>query len=193
MPLLFSISYLPPLSYLQACLTDDEIIIDQHEHFVKQTYRNRCNIYGPNGKQVLIIPVVHEDLYRIPIKEVNISFDSNWNKIHWRSITSAYRNSPFFEFYEDKFQKIFENPPEKLFEFNFTLINLIFECFKIKKKISLTADYKKNPEGLIDMRNAFHPKKENVSFDSYHQVFSDRHGFLNDLSCIDYLFNKGKF
>ena len=188
---LFSTAYLPPISYFQKCVGADEILIDQHEHFIKQTFRNRCNIYGPNGKQTLIIPVNHDDVYRKPINEIKISFDSRWNKIHWKSITSAYRNSPYFEYYEDKFQEIFENPPEKLFDFNMILLKQIIECFKIKKTFHFTSTYEKNPESVVDLRNEFHPKKENTKIDSYHQVFSDRHGFINDLSCVDYLFNVG--
>ena len=192
MTALFSIAYLPPVSYLQQCINVDEIIIEQHEHFIKQTYRNRCQIYSPNGMQSLIIPVVHQNLFRSPIKDIRISFDSPWHRVHWKAICSAYRNSPYFEFYEDEFHKVYEKPETFLFDFNLNLIKIIFDLFKIKKTISLTENFENEPPSPNDFRNIFHPKKKSSINQPYHQVFSDRFGFINDLSCVDYLFNEGK-
>jgi hypothetical protein len=189
--MLFSTAYLPPISYLKSCLSSGEIIIDPHEHYIKQTFRNRCNIYGPNGKQALIIPVDHDNLFRKPLKDIKISNESHWNKIHWKSICTAYRNTPFFEFFEEDFEKIFSSPPEFLFEFNMQLFELVFKLFKVEKKISFTESYEKNYPGLSDLRNAFHPRNKYENVAPYHQVFADRHGFIEDLSCIDLLFNEG--
>src|SRR5256885_1476473 len=99
---LFSIAYLPPISYVAEILKSKKITLEKHEHYIKQTYRNRALIYGPNGMLPLIIPVAHEDLYTKPIHEVKISYANNWQLIHWRTITSCYRNSPYFEFFEDE-------------------------------------------------------------------------------------------
>ncbi len=191
MTALFSIAYLPPLTYIHQCLEADKIIIDQHEHFIKQTYRNRCQIYGPNGIQSLIIPVKHQNLSHSPVKDTRISFDVPWNKIHWKAICSAYRNSPYFEFYEDEFKNTFEKPNEFLFDFNYKLMELIFNIFRIKKSISLSENFEKETTLSVDFRNIFHPKKKLININPYHQIFSDRFGFINDLSCIDYLFNVG--
>ena len=188
---LFSIAYLPPLSFINKCIETDKIIIEKHEHFIKQTYRNRCNIYGPNGKQSLIIPVVHENHFRIPIKDIRISTDIPWNKIHWKSICSAYRNSPYFEYYEEDLEKIFQNSYKFLFDFNMALLNLVFQIFKIESLISFTDSFEKHYENVEDLRNSIHPKFISKDITPYHQVFSDRHGFIKDLSCIDYLFNEG--
>jgi hypothetical protein len=189
---IFPICYLPPISYIQKLLQSEKIIIDQFEHFSKQNFRNRCYIYGPNGKQLLVIPVVHKNLFRTSIKDVRISYDSPWNKIHWKSICAAYRNSPFFEFYEDDLEKHFLNPGEYLFEFNYQLLLLVLRFFKIRKEISFTQSYQKEYSGEEDLRNFFHPGKDQLNIQSYTQVFSDKHGFINDLSCIDLLFNTGK-
>jgi hypothetical protein len=190
---IFSISYFPPISYLQKFLQSEEVIIDQYEHFIKQTYRNRCYIYGPNGKQLLVIPVVHKNLFRTSMKDVRISYDSPWNKIHWKSICAAYRNSPFFEFYEEELEKIFLNPGEYLLEFNYELFQLILRFFKIEKEISFAHSYQKVYPDSEDLRNYFHPGNEAYLVEPYTQVFSDRHGFINDLSCMDLLFNLGKY
>jgi hypothetical protein len=189
LPTLLSIAYLPPLSYLQKCASDS-VIIESKEHFIKQTYRNRCNIAGPNGKQTLIIPVVHERLSEISISEVIISYDAPWNKIHWKSMTSAYRNAPYFEYYEDEFRQLFDKPGEKLFDFNLALLNKLFAIFKINNAFSLTTAYEKNPT-VEDLRNEIHPKKIMQHLNSYHQVFQEKNGFIKDLSVIDYLFNAG--
>jgi len=184
-------TYLPPISYLRKCMQSEKIIIDQYEHFIKQTFRSRCNIYGPNGLQRLVIPVIHKNLFRTPMKDVRISFDSPWNMIHWKSICSAYRNSPFFEYYEEDFQKIFHRPSEFLFEFNHDLLQLIFRIFKIKTDVSFAHSYEKIYVGMEDLRNSFDPGQVIEKIEPYHQVFSDRHGFISDLSCIDLLFNAG--
>ena len=191
MTALFSISYLPPISYIHQCLQADEIIIEQHEHFIKQTYRNRCKIYSPNGIQSLIVPLKHQNLSHSPVKDARISFDVPWNKMHWKAICSAYRNSPYFEFYEDDFKHVFKKPDVFLIDFNLNLLNIIFKIFKIQKIISRSENFDKTPPLINDLRNTFHPKNKTFDIAPYHQVFSDRHGFLNDLSCIDYLFNAG--
>ncbi len=191
MTALFSIAYLPPLSYIHQCIEADKIIIDQHEHFIKQTFRNRCQIYGPNGIQSLIIPIKHQNLSHSPVKDTRISFDVPWNKIHWKTICSAYRNSPFFEFYEDEFKIAYEKPDEFLIDFNYKMLEIIFKIFNLNKTIKLSEDFEKTPTLSVDFRNTFHPKKKFININPYHQVFSDRFGFINDLSCIDYLFNVG--
>ena len=169
----------------------DVIVFEHHEHFIKQTYRNRCEIYGPNGIQPLIIPVMHANLSKSSLKDIKISFDTPWNKIHWKSICSAYRNSAYFEFFEDDFQKVYEKPNKFLCDFNLNLIYLILKLFKTTKIISCTSSFENYPASVTDFRNTFHPKKKIFIIKPYHQVFSDRHGFINDLSCIDYLFNEG--
>ncbi len=138
----------------------DEIIIEHHEHFIKQTYRNRCEIYSPNGIQALIIPVMHSNLSKSPLKDIKISFDTPWNKIHWKSITSAYRNSPYFEFFEEDFQKVYVKPDKFLIDFNLNLFFLILKLFKINKIISNTVSFVKNPDSITDFRNTFLPKKK---------------------------------
>ncbi len=188
---LFSIAYIPPISYFQKLKEVDKIIIDQHEHYEKQSYRNRCCISGPNGKQSLSIPVLHENLFRTPINQVKMQSDSHWKMIHWRSIESAYRNSPYFEFYEEELFYAFSDRTEFLFEFNLNILKILMTIFKIQGPPELTNEYQKEHQGLIDFRHAFHPKINSGTFPEYRQVFSDRNGYQNDLSVIDYLFNCG--
>jgi hypothetical protein len=189
MPLIFSTAYLPPAAYFFRLAKENAVLIDGHEHFIKQSYRSRCIIYGPNGKQDLIVPVVHQDLQTKPISEVRISYSERWQSIHWRSILAAYRNSPFFEYYEDDFKPFFENEYEFLFDFNLELLKLILKLKKVKTEILLTDKFEKTYADGFDLRNHYSPKNEFEQTASYHQVFADRHGFIDRLSVIDYLFN----
>lgn len=186
---LFSISYLPPAATIEKIAELKVITLDRHEHFVKQSYRSRCSIYGPNGKLNLIIPIIHSDLQIKPIAEVRISNADRWQKIHWRSIVTAYKNSPYFEFYEDDFQPFYEKKYEWLFEFNYDLIQLILKIKKLKVAINFTEKYESSIETGNDFRHVYHPKKEFSKTNKYHQVFEDRHGFIDRLSVIDQLFN----
>jgi hypothetical protein len=186
---LFSIAYLPPISYIYECIRSGKIILDQHEHYIKQTYRNRTNIYGANGLLPLIIPVQHKNLFRVPVKDVNISYAMPWQKIHWRSITSAYRNSPFFEYYEDEFATFYEKKFDTLFEFNLELLKRIFFLMKEDVEISFTTSYEKQYADIQDLRNTFSAERRPKQPEIYRQVFSERFGFLSDLSIIDKLFN----
>jgi hypothetical protein len=190
MEALLSTAYLPPVSYISQCLLVDEIVLEQHEHYVKQTYRNRANIYGANGILQLIIPVQHDNLAATPIKDVKISYDSPWQQTHWRSITSAYRNSPYFEFYEDDFAPFYEQKYETLFEFNTELLKKIFLLLKAKVELEFTAGYEKTPASIADLRNSFSPDKRNENHKPYRQVFSEKTGFISDLSIIDKMFNE---
>ena len=190
MSLLFSSAYLPPVKYILLAIQNGSMVIDAHEHFVKQSYRSRCSIYGPNGKQELIIPVVHKDLFTIPIKEVKIHNESRWQNIHWRSLEAAYKNSPYFEFFEDDLRPFYEKKYEYLFDFNLELLQRIFKVKKATVEIKLTEKFEMNQPDLKDLRNYFHPKNTFESVAPYHQVFGDRHGFIDNLSFVDYLFNE---
>ncbi len=189
---LFSTSYLPPITYIRACLKASEIILDSHEHFVKQSYRNRCRIYGANGMLQLIIPVSHDQLFQKPISEVTCIIEEPWQTIHWRSISAAYRNSPYFEYYEEEFKVLFKETGLTLFEFNLKLLRLVFKILKQEIHIGFTESFEKTPQTILDLRHTFHPKKLSTEkLPRYHQVFEDRHGFIPDLSILDLLCNMG--
>ena len=193
-----SSAYLAPVEYYTKLLTYDRIFIEQHDHYMKQTYRNRCTIAGPDGEIALSIPTVKPDSLKCPMKDIRISDHGNWRHLHWNSIESAYNSTPFFEYYKDDFQPFYEKKYEFLADFNEELCNLVCELIDIQPVMERTSDYKTTfTPDEYDFREAIHPKKDYHLTDPefiprpYYQVFEARNGFRNNLSIIHLLFNKG--
>ncbi len=187
---LLPVFYLPPISWFSVFLDpENEIIFEQYESFPKQTFRNRTNIYGANGKLSLSIPINHNGMREF--KDIEISYREDWMNIHWKSIKTAYQSSPYFEFYEDKFKVLYEVKEKYLLDFNLKSIDIIQKILKTEKAQSLNEEYIKNPEE-ISFREQFSPKIPSVfDMEEYYQTFTDKHGFLKDLSIIDLICNKG--
>ncbi|KQT26334.1 hypothetical protein ASG22_05040 [Chryseobacterium sp. Leaf405] len=187
---LLPVFYLPPISWFSAFLdAENEILFEQFESFPKQTYRNRTNIYGANGKLSLIIPIAHNN--KREFKNIEISYTEDWRKLHWKSIKTAYQSSPYFEFYEDKFRKIFDLKEKNLLDFNLKSLEIIQQILKTEKAHSLNIEYIKNPEEL-NLRESFSAKNPSeFEMNEYYQTFSDKLGFLKDLSILDLICNKG--
>lgn len=190
MKILLPIFYLPPVSWFAVFLKEeDEIVLEQYENFPKQTYRNRANIYGANGRLSLIIPTRHTG--KRVLKETEISHRENWQQLHWKSIKTAYQRSPYFEFYEEKIEKIFEFKTDSLIEFNLNALKIIQDILKTEKAYSLNNDYVKIPLEE-NYREKFSAKKETeFEMEEYYQTFSDKLGFEKDLSILDLICNKG--
>jgi len=195
---LLSSHYLPSLWYFYYLVNSEKIIVDRHEHYVKQSYRNRTQILSANGKLDLIIPVIYKN--NQPVDEVRISYSEKWQRNHWRAIYSAYRSSPYFSFFEDELKVFYEEEFELLVDYNSQLLKTILKIMRMKKEITFTSSFEKNPESVIDLREKIHPK---LSFDKdaeaakilsqpYYQTFGAKFGFTPNLSILDLLFNKGK-
>jgi hypothetical protein len=187
--------YLGPIQWYSKLFLSDEIIIEQHEHYVKQTWRNRTRIIGANGTQDLVIPVHARN--HTPMHEVEINYEEGWQRQHWQSIRSAYGNAPFFEFYADYFSPFYEKKSwVKLTDYNAELLQLTLKLLKLQKKISFTNEYEVLPEGVIDFRTLISPKvaaENDTAFmqQRYVQVFEERHGFIPVVSVIDLLCCEG--
>ena len=196
-PILLSSAYLPPISYVARFFESENIILDKYEFFSKQTIRNRCYIVAANGILPLIIPVTGKSKQRTAMQEVCISNDIQWQKIHWKSIESAYRNSPFFEYYEDHFHEFYDRKYELLFDFNIQILTKIKKILKLETPFTFSNTYHLvHPDlKLVDFRNHSDFDRKNISsvFTNfpYQQVFANRHAFLPDLSIIDLLSNTG--
>lgn len=193
---LLASTYFGPVQWYQK-LNRDECVVEQHEHFVKQTYRNRCVIATTNGKQTLSIPVEKFDGPKCKMKDVRISDHDNWRHQHWNALLSAYGESPFFEFYQDDIRPFFEKKWDFLFDFNNEITHKICELLDVRPRIRFTEHYlPANETGqYMDFRNAIDPKHpaDDPEFipRKYYQVYEQKHGFLPNLSILDLLFNEG--
>jgi hypothetical protein len=193
MSILVPASFLPPLSYISECFEHDKIWIEAFETYQKQTIRNHCRICGPNGVQQLTLPVTKVNGNHTLTKDIRISYFEDWQKIHWRSIETAYNNSPFFLYYRDYFEPFFLKKYDFLIDYNFRLMETIFIILRLEKEMELTEQFEKAPEFVKDKRKELGGKQmeHKHSLPRYTQVFEERHGFIPNLSIIDLIFNLG--
>jgi hypothetical protein len=189
--IIVSTSYLPPLGYTLALMRAGEVFVDLHETYPKQTCRNHCNIYGPNGKQVLSVPVRKTMGNHTPTLEIIPVNEIPWQNIHWRSIEAAYSNSPFFQFYQDDFLPFFTKKYDFLVDLNSDILSAVMRILHIECKVSFTSSYVRHPEGLTDRRTDLTSKHSVLMTPPYSQTFSEKHGFIPNLSIIDLIFNLG--
>jgi hypothetical protein len=196
---LLSLSYLPPVAWCSVAWKADQVALEACDHYQKGSLRNRCYIAGPNGIQRLSIPLVKGKNQQTPIRDVRISYDEDWQRLHWRSIRTAYGNAPFFEHYVDRLSRFYEKPYPFLFDYNLEFLEFIFrDTLGWKGHFTLTTEYhapQKWPDGT-DFRDDF-PADGNAAppwFEPhrYAQVFMEKSGFLPNLSVLDLLFCCGK-
>lgn len=195
--ILLSTAYFAPVRYFSKLIAYPEVYIEQHENFVKQTYRNRTVILGANGPIPLIVPVEKGRDRKVTIKDLRIAYDEEWQRNHWRTIFSAYNSSPFFEYYADEIETFFRKKPVFLFDFNQQITETILELIEAEVTIKLTDDFEQIPENYLNFREQISPKLHLINPDPhfeaqpYTQVFSEKFGFVPDLSILDLLFNEG--
>ena len=190
---IFPLFYLPPVEFFsQMKAHKEQIVIEASEHFPKQTYRNRAIIHSPQGKLDLIVPVIKGSKVHTKVRDVKISYDFNWQRLHWMSIQTSYRRSAYFEFYEDAFARFYEEKWDFLFDYNLELLQLLTKSLKLQLPHTFNSTYEETYNDMDDYRKSIHPKlPSSRGFKEYFQVFDDRNGFLPNLSIIDLLFNQG--
>lgn len=191
MSILIHPTYFPSVSHFVAMLQAESVVFEADDNFQKQTNRNRMYIYSANGLQLLNIPVKHSAEPNQKYRDVKIENDFNWQKQHFKSLEAGYRTSPYFEFFEDDIRPLFEKKHSFLMDLNLEIHEIVTDCLGIKIPYIKTDEYFKEPS-QTDFRYLANGKKDANVFDSYIQVFNDKHGFLNNLSILDLLFNEGR-
>lgn len=190
-------AYFAPVGYYAKIYAHDKIIVEQHDHYVKQTYRNRCRIQTESGVMDLSIPV-EKFADKTKTRDICISYGQEWRRLHLRAMETSYNSTPFFEYYKDDIHAIYERKEKFLFDFNMLLMEFTLDALGIQREIATTESYFEGEIGIEDARDLFHPKKENskknhLGTDSkpYYQMFAEKFGFTDGLSIIDLLFNLG--
>ena len=189
-PTLLSTAYFAPISYFAAVAMAKEVVVEAHEHYQKKSYRSRCYIAGPHGKQMLNVPIDRPSGNQTAITDAKLLYIENWQKQHWNSIITAYNSSPFFLYYKDEIELVFFKKYDTLWELNKELLILFLELLQIDTPISYTKQYNRQAEGYKDLREFIAPKNL-LTTTAYVQVFSDKHPYIYDLSILDLLFNLG--
>jgi hypothetical protein len=185
-------TYFPNIAHFTAMLQADEVTFEMDDNFQKQTYRNRTFIFGANGKLQLSIPIIHSQKERQKYRDIKIYNAEKWQLVHFKSLETAYRTSPFFEFYEDDIQPLFNQKHSFLLDFNMKCLEVVCGCLQVDINTRKTDVYQKIVSNKIDYRYLANSRKEKIfSFDTYTQVFGDKHGFISNLSILDLLFNEG--
>lgn len=192
--ILIDLHYLPSLEYFCALYPFENIVLEKHEHYVKQSYRNRCYINTSQGKQMLIVPLT-EKHGKVSVHEIKIDHQQKWQNSHWRAIESAYRKAPYFEFYSDDLRAILYKNHELLFDLNHELLSFCLRSVGLKVKLSASLSFEKSPNAdIADLRNAVEVKKSHLTRNFYRavpytQVFGN--SFVENLSLLDLLFCEG--
>ena len=172
-------AYLAPVSHYSALYHAGEGEMEVCDTYQKQTVRNRCWIDSPNGALALTIPV-EKPVGHILMQDVRISDHGNWRHQHWNALVSSYRQTPFFEYYEDDFAPFYIKKWTFLADFNEELMGIVCKLIDLDIPVRRTTSY----QGSQTISNDFKPHP-------YYQVFASRHHFLPDLSIVDLLFNMG--
>lgn len=192
--ILLPTAYFGNIEYFSKIISGENIVIESYETYPKQTYRNRCEIMGSNGVISLSVPIKHSANGRTLTKDVLIDYATSWQRNSWRGIISAYRNSPYFDHYEDLFAPFFTERFETLLEMNNKATEVILKILGERIDIKYSTDYIKKEDididDCLDLRYAFSPKKKWLNrYDiSYYQVFSDKISFAPNLSILDLIF-----
>jgi hypothetical protein len=192
MDILIHPNYFPNIHQFTQIIKAGNILFEASDNYQKQTFRNRTYIYGANGKLGLFIPVIHTHNHREIFKDIKISYNSNWMDLHLKSLQSAYRSSPYFEYFEDNFIKLYSEKEKFLVDFNIKCIKLISNLLDLNLNYKISNEYVVKTNDIIDLRGLSNARKEKkINTPKYIQVFESKHGYLNNLSILDLIFNEG--
>ena len=194
MNFLLGTSYAGNLNYFSCIKNSKNIAVDLNEFFHKQSFKNRCQIYGANGLLNLTVPIQRK-AGRNPVKDIKIEYSFNWQKVHWKSLESSYRSSPYFEYYEHYFASLYLNEkPKFLIDFNTSVFETVLKILDLNIQLAYTDSYEKSMDNFTDNRNLIHPKLKPTPIFSgkkYYQVFQEKFGFIPNLSIYDLIYNEG--
>jgi hypothetical protein len=196
--MLIDLHYLPGIPFLALALKNGSCLLESQEHYQKRSFRNRAYIATANGRERLSIPLRKGKNAQMPIREVEISYDQNWQKQHWGAITAAYSKAPFFEFYAADLEILYQRKEKWLFDWNYAILDFLDAAWQLSINLQLTTSYQKMyPPEIQDLRGqlSLQNPPEIIQYYAetvrYTQVFQEKHGFIPNLSSLDLLFCTG--
>lgn len=190
--LILATAYLPPPEYFFHAKSNEELLIEREENYIKQTFRNRCYILSPGGVLMLSVPVFLGSFHKTPVKDIRIDYSKRWQPVHIGAIKAGYASSPFFLYYWDPLEKIILSNKTFLLDLNMELLECLMNMMKIKISISFTSEFMPVVNKLTDKRYSISPKrKSHYKVKRYIQVFNSPDVFTEGLSIIDLIFNTG--
>lgn len=193
-PILIEMQYLPPLAYFVLMQAGHPVLLEAHENYEKQTFRNRCYIKGPHQVEKLTVPVLGGNK-KIKTSQIRIDYRQKWLQQHWGAMQSSYGKAPFFEHYAPYFLQVYEKAPELLWELNFQLLTLCLKFLQISTTIQQTDTYLESTNShVLDYRSGINPKNNALAHKiyeplGYNQIFGK--DFVANLSVVDLLFCEG--
>lgn len=197
MDLIIESQYFPPVILFKKSIEISNIEFDIYEPWRKMSFRNRCVVAGANGPINLSIPVLEGREQKKPMKEVVIDNRKPWQGQHWKTITSCYNRSPWFDFFGHELEGLYQQPVELLSDWNRTCFEWVTRKLGLQLSVSCTQCFQPNysDPDVVDWRNRLLPKSVNLEFAEpvrYRQVFEERTGFIPHLSILDLLFCEGR-
>ncbi|WP_299123446.1 WbqC family protein [uncultured Winogradskyella sp.] len=184
-------TYFPNLAHFAVMVNADAVYFEVCDNYQKQTLRNRTEIYGANGKLALTVPVSYSQKKRQLYKDVKIAYEDNWQLLHLKSLQSAYSMSPFFEFYIDDLMPLFDKQYNYILDLNLKCFEVLSNSLQLSINTLETLIFEKEPKNKTDFRKVVNRNYEVDFLKSYTQVFTEKHGFISNLSILDLLFNEG--
>ena len=199
MNLIVDIQYFPSIIFYKISYKYSHILIEQCDTYQKMSFRNRCRIAGAEGAVDLSVPIAGGRDQKTTMKEVRIAAGRSWQAQHWKTIVSCYSRSPWFDYYRDGLQKLFEEPVDLLMDWDLRCLQWSLRVLGMEQQVLLTDRYQKlyAPEEGADWRGKLGPKElrdldGSVDAGRYRQVFEERIGFIPNLSILDLLCCEGK-
>ena len=191
---IFSSVYFGNIQYFSNIVATKEPIIDIYENYCKQSYRNRCDIVGANGKLSLTVPTVKKHNLKTAMCEIEIDYATAWQKQHLKSIVSAYKNSPYFDYYFDLIEPLFNKQNKYLIDLNNSTLDITSKIIGIDNRTQQSDAYITKGE-TADFRDLISPKNKEVDNQfrniEYYQVFSEKMDFNPNMSILDLIFCEG--
>lgn len=188
---LLSLATFPDIYSMALIAQNENVSLEVQDNYIKQTCRNRYRISSAVGAIDLSIPVNFSQNNRA-YSSIEIDYKNNWNRTHWRTLTAAYNNSPYFTFYSDEYEMLFMKGISTLMQFNLEALQLLCKHFGIKMPKPTHLWQKPEEADVFDFRSWIKPNNQQfIPNPEYTQVFSDRHGFIQGCSALDLLFCLG--